>query len=116
MSDVATLLGGADQRLHGRVRPVEQGAVRRGLGALLLQHLLLLRRYLALACHESPQPTLSPRRILDAYAAHNGLRTHRSLNKHLPLRPPSQAACPASVRHLSANSMKRNLCSEVRAA
>ena len=45
MGDVATLLGGADQRLHGRVRPVEQGAVRRGLGTLLLQHLFLLRRY-----------------------------------------------------------------------
>src|SRR5277367_6130549 len=43
MGDVATLLGGADQRLHGRVRPVEQGAVRRGLGTLLLQHLFLLR-------------------------------------------------------------------------
>jgi hypothetical protein len=37
MGDVAMLPGGADQRLHGPVRPVEQGAVRRGLGTLLLQ-------------------------------------------------------------------------------
>jgi ElaB/YqjD/DUF883 family membrane-anchored ribosome-binding protein len=44
MGDVTALLGGADQRLHGRVRPVEQRAVRRGLGTLLLQHLFLLWR------------------------------------------------------------------------
>jgi hypothetical protein len=44
MGDVATLLGGPDQRLHRPVRPVEEGAVRRGLGTLLLQHLFLLRR------------------------------------------------------------------------
>jgi hypothetical protein len=44
------------------------------------------------------------------------LRTHRSLNKDPPLRRPSRAACSASVSHLSAISMKRDLCSEVRAA
>src|ERR1700674_239990 len=44
------------------------------------------------------------------------LRTHRSLNKDPPLRRPSRAACSASVSHLSAISMKSDLCSEVRAA
>jgi hypothetical protein len=86
------------------------------VGTLLLQYLFLLRRHLGLACHESPQPTLSPRRILGAYSAYNELRTHRSLNKDSPLRRPSQAACSASVSHLSAISMKRDLCTEVRAA
>jgi hypothetical protein len=52
MGDVATLPRGTDQRLHGPVRPVEQGAVRRGLGTLLPQHLFFLRRYLGLACHD----------------------------------------------------------------
>jgi transposase InsO family protein len=57
------------------------------------------------------------RRIVGAYAAYyNAARTHRSLNKDSPLRRPSQAACSASVSHLSAISMERNLCSEVRAA
>jgi hypothetical protein len=73
-------------------------------------------RHLGLACHESPQPTLSPRRILGAYAACNELRTHRSLNKDPALRRPSRAACSASVSHLSAISMKSDLCCEVRAA
>ena len=92
MGDVAPLLGGADQRLHGRIRQVKQRPVRRGLRTLLLQHLFLLRRYLGLACHESPRPTLSLRRILGAYAAFNELRSQRSLNKDLPLRRPSKAA------------------------
>ena len=53
MGDVAALLGGADELLDGRVREVEQRAVRRGLGTLLLRHLFLLRRRIGLACHES---------------------------------------------------------------
>ena len=101
---------------YGGVREVEQWAVGRGLGTLPLRHLFLMRRHLGLACHESPQPTLSPRRILGVYAACNELRTHRSLNKDPALRRPSRAACSASVSHLSAISMKRDLCSEVRAA
>jgi hypothetical protein len=44
------------------------------------------------------------------------LRTHRSLNKDSPLRRSSRAACSASVSHLSAISMKSDLCCEVRAA
>ena len=70
MGDVAALLGAADQLLDGRVGKVEQRAVGRGLGTLLLQHLFLLRCHLGLACHESPQSTLSPRRIPGAYAAY----------------------------------------------
>ena len=49
MGDVAALLGGADELLDGGVREVEQWAVRRGLGTLLLRHLFLLRRHLG-AC------------------------------------------------------------------
>ena len=64
MGDVAALLGGADELLDGRIGQVEQRAVRRGLGTLLLRHLFLLRRHLGLACHEPPQPALSPRRIV----------------------------------------------------
>src|SRR6185436_15475745 len=56
MGDVAALLGGADEVLDGHVRKVKQWAVRRGLGTLLLRHLVLLRRHLGLACHASPQP------------------------------------------------------------
>ena len=63
MGDVAALLGAADELLDGRVRKVEQRAVRRGLGTLLLRHLFLLRRHLGLACHESPQPALCPQPI-----------------------------------------------------
>jgi hypothetical protein len=48
LGEVPAFLGSADQRLQGRVRPVEQ----RALGTLLLQHIFLLRRYLGLACHE----------------------------------------------------------------
>ncbi len=48
--------------------------------------------------------------------AWNELRTHRSLNKDPPLRRSSRAACSASVSHLSAISMKSDLCCEVRAA
>src|ERR1035437_9806688 len=55
VGDIAALLGAADQLLDRRVGKVEQG----GLGNLLLQHLFLLRRHLDLACHESPQSTLS---------------------------------------------------------
>ena len=63
MGDVATLLGGADELLDGRVGEVEQRAVRRGLRALVFRHLFLLRRHLGVACHESPQPALSLRRV-----------------------------------------------------
>src|SRR5262249_48153200 len=37
---------------------VEQRVVRRGLGTLLLRHLILLRRRLDVACHEPPRPAL----------------------------------------------------------
>src|SRR5260370_16129010 len=40
----------------------QQRAVRRGLGLPILRHLVLLRRHLGTACHESPQPAPSPRR------------------------------------------------------
>ena len=53
MGDVAALLGGADELLDGRIRQVEQRAVRRGLGTLLLRHLFLLRRRIGLGCHAS---------------------------------------------------------------
>src|SRR3974377_1690952 len=49
VGDITALLGGADQLLDGRAGKIEQ----RGLVTLLLQHLLLLRRYLP--CHESPR-------------------------------------------------------------
>src|SRR5665213_2804272 len=55
VGDIAALLGAADQLLDRRVGKVEQG----GLEILILQHLFLLRRHLDLACHESPQSTLS---------------------------------------------------------
>ena len=108
MGDVAALLGAADQLLDGGVREIEQRAVRRGLGPLLLQHLFLLRRHLGLACHEL-QPTLSPRGNPGAYAVYSELRTHRSLNKAPSLRRPSQAACSASISQLSAISTKKGL-------
>jgi hypothetical protein len=54
MGHVAPLLGGANELLDGRVRQVEQRAVRRGLRTLLLRHLFLLRCHVGLACHESP--------------------------------------------------------------
>ena len=53
--DVAALLGGLDHLLDAGIGEIEQ----RGLGTLLLQHLYLLPRYLDLACHGSPQSTLS---------------------------------------------------------
>ena len=61
VGDIAALLGAADQLLDGGVGEVEQRAAGRGLGTLLLQHLFLLRCHLGLACHESPQSTLSRR-------------------------------------------------------
>ena len=52
MGDVTTLLGGANELLDGRVRPVKHRAVRRrGLATLLLRHLFLLRRHLGLGYH-----------------------------------------------------------------
>ena len=44
MGDVAALLGGVGELLDGRVGEIQQRAVRRGLGCLLLRHLFLLRR------------------------------------------------------------------------
>ena len=55
MSDIALLLGAADQFPKGCVGEIEQ----RGLADVLLQRLFLLRRNLDLACHEFPPPILS---------------------------------------------------------
>jgi hypothetical protein len=63
MSDITALLGGPDELLDGRIGEVEQRAIRQGLRALVFRHLFLLRRHVGVACHESPQPALSLRRV-----------------------------------------------------
>src|SRR5262249_22271571 len=50
VGDITAFHGGADQLLDGRAGKVQQ----RGLATLFLRHLLLLWRYVDLACHESP--------------------------------------------------------------
>jgi hypothetical protein len=57
-----------------------------------------------------------PRWIFTFNTTLTGGSRHRSLNKDPPLRRPLRAAFSASVSHLSAISMKRDLCSEVWAA
>ena len=55
--DMAAPLGGADERLDGRVGKVEQRPIRRGFGTLRSELFLLLRD---LACHHldrTPSPT-----------------------------------------------------------
>src|SRR5215813_10768678 len=62
MGHVAALLGGADELLDRGIGEVEQRAVRRALGCLLLRQVFLVRRSLGIACHKPPQPALSQRR------------------------------------------------------
>src|SRR5262249_15658262 len=63
MGDIAALLGGADELLDRDVGEVEQRAVRRGVGCLLLRQVFLARRRFDIACHKPPQPALSKYRI-----------------------------------------------------
>ena len=103
VGDIAALLRGADQRLHGGVRPVDRRAVRRAFGTLLLQHLFLLRRYLGLACHDSPPPTLRPRRTL-------GLRLRRSEEEpRTSGRAESAPTAPSRSGHRSVRSAKATI-------
>src|SRR5215467_4885422 len=59
MRDVAALLSRADEFFDRSVGKIEQRAVRRGLGCLLLRQVFLLRRRFDIACHKPPQPALS---------------------------------------------------------
>src|SRR5262249_32865041 len=83
--DMTASLGGADERLDGRVGKVEQRPVGRGFGTLRTDLFLLLRD---LACHQSQLPTPSGRGVVYGYSRSETGRASRTASSASPLDHP----------------------------